>query len=60
MDKELYNNISNTFAFACLCFIGIVFESEAEKPVPVLLTLLTGVLAAIYHSEYKKLKNHNQ
>lgn len=60
MNKELYNNVSNTYSLAFICFVGLVFESDAEKPVPVLLMLLTGVLAAIYHSEYTKLKNNNQ
>tara|TARA_R100000655_G_scaffold101080_1_gene145917 strand:- start:438 stop:614 length:177 start_codon:yes stop_codon:yes gene_type:complete len=55
MNKEFYNNLLNTYALAFICFVGLVFESDAEKPVPILLMLLTGVLAAIYHSEYKKM-----
>lgn len=54
MKKDFLITLAQVYGLACLCFIGIVFESEAEKPVPILLMILTGILGVMYHSEGKK------
>jgi len=54
MSRDNLSFLSNVFGFACLCFVGIVIDSEAQDPTPVILMFLCGIVAAGFHSEYKK------
>lgn len=54
MTRHNLGFLSNVFGFGCLCFAGIVFESGATEPTPIILMFLTGFVAAGFHDEYRK------
>lgn len=55
MSRHLLSQMYNYFGLACLCLMGIVFESDGYRPTAIILMFLTGFVGSAFHSEYKRM-----